>query len=173
MHRSHRLFRAFYIPWLSQQYTHYVNYVLLRNKVLFSKWYNYYTGYNIDDNIINYRKPFRGDVQLNSLYSTLIWHWIINVSITILQLAKEHKILHEQKQKQTVTLWCEKAVQTISLGQLSPVSSITHGVYLPLSILTWIPLWGSIRVRLLLEDVCWVSRRLIICGGSFSLSSAS
>ncbi|CAI8037241.1 Alpha-1,2-mannosyltransferase ALG9 [Geodia barretti] len=35
--RSHRLFRAFYVPWLSAQYTHYADYVLLRNKLLFVK----------------------------------------------------------------------------------------------------------------------------------------
>jgi alpha-1,2-mannosyltransferase len=35
--RSHTLFRAFYVPWLSAQYTHYADYVLLRNKLLFVK----------------------------------------------------------------------------------------------------------------------------------------
>ena len=44
------MFRAFYIPWLSQQYTHYVNYVLLRNKV--NDIVNDTGLYNIDDNII-------------------------------------------------------------------------------------------------------------------------
>jgi len=34
--RSHQMYRAFAIPWLSQKYTSYANYVLLKNRQLFS-----------------------------------------------------------------------------------------------------------------------------------------
>ena len=35
--RSHKFYRAFYIPFLSKKYTKYADYVVLLNKVLFEK----------------------------------------------------------------------------------------------------------------------------------------
>ena len=37
LNRSHRLYRAFYIPWLSRQHTSYADYALLKNRDLFSE----------------------------------------------------------------------------------------------------------------------------------------